>query len=601
MLSTKQEIAARLEELLGQPDFHLIRSECAGLIEQYLALDVEEKLAAGLIGEDAGPGGSEDETEPKTDDQSAAEATPETSDNAEESAETEDELDAPEAADPQYEHFVSLIDRYHEKREELLNLISGEEKSNLERKQGLIESLRKLIQEEEHIGKAFKEFNEIREKWLECGPVPEKHRKKLHSDYSSLQEQFYYNINIYKQLEDHHMNRNLELKEAVIENLRALDKEKSIRKLDEGVNECIERWNEIGPTRREDWDKLKETFWSQVRVYYDRIRDYYQEKKKEWQANLEQKEALIARVNEMAAEAIEDVKGWQEKTDEIIAIQESWKTIGFASKEKNEAVWKKFRKACDAFFTKKRDFFKEIHEVLDEHAEAKKSLIEKAEALKDSTDWKNTSQALIALQKEWKNIGGARQRQEQKLWKRFRAACDHFFEAKKAHFAEQDKALAENLAAKEALIAEIQSFEPVGEKAKDLETLRGFSARFGEIGFVPFKQKDSIYKHFTQAMDAQYQKLKMNRLERENAEFEQKLEALKSDDNDRQIDREARMLRDKMSKLEAEAIQLENNLGFFANSKGADALKKEVEKKIQRARDEVSAIKQKLRMLKAVR
>ncbi len=594
MLSRKEEIASQLETLLGQEDFHINRSECAGLIEEYLALDVEEKLQAGLIGEDPGeiPAGEEGTNKPET------AAKPE----AEADAQTEEESATEEPApDPLHERIIGLIDLYHEKREQLLNKIGDEEKSNLEKKQGLIETLLKLIQEEEHIGKAFKEFNEIREKWLETGPVPEKHRKKLHSDYSSLQEQFYYNINIYKQLEDHHMNRNLELKEAVIEKLRALDKEKSIRKLDEGVNECIERWNEIGPTRREEWDKLKETFWSQVRVYYDRIRDYYQEKKKEWQANLEQKEALVTRVNEIAAETIEDIKAWQEKTDEIIAIQESWKTIGFASREKNEAVWKKFREACDGFFSKKREFFKEIHEVLDEHAEAKKTLIEKAEALKDSTDWKNTSQTLIKLQKEWKSIGGARQRQEQKLWKRFRAACDHFFEAKKAHFAEQDKALAENLAAKEALIAEIQGFEPTGEKAKDLETLRGFSARFGEIGFVPFKQKDSIYKGFTSAMDAQYQKLKMDRIERENVEFEQKIEALKSDDNDRQIDREARMLRDKMNKLEAEAIQLENNLGFFANSKGADALKKEVEKKIQRARDEVSAIRQKLHMLKAVR
>jgi hypothetical protein len=601
MLSPKEEIVQQLEDLLLKPDFHLNRSACATLIEQYLSLDLDEKLESGIIetvdeGVDQLPRQEEDEEESDSAEASAGDEESADSETPEETTES-----SPEMQDPLHEKMIGLIDRYHEQREKLLDEIRNEEGENLKRKEGLLASFKKLIEEEEHIGKAFKEFNAIRDEWNEIGSVPEKERQKLHREYSRLSELFYYNIDIYKQLQEHDLNRNLDLKRDVLEKLKSLDGEKNMRHLDAAVNECIERWNDIGPTHREEWDKLKEEFWSQVRTYYDLIRDHFQQLREEQKENLAKKEALLEEVKNLASLELNQIKKWQEKTDEIIAIQEKWKTIGFATRERNEAIWKEFRQACDQFFSGKRDYFKSIRKEQDENAKQKSALIEKAEALKNSTDWKNTTQALIDLQKAWKKIGAAQQRDEQKLWKSFRAACDHFFESKKKFFGSKDDREKENLTAKEALIAEIEAFELSGDKINDLESLKAFSNRFNEIDHVPFKEKDRVYKAYTAALDKHYQAMKMGKQERDKMEFKSRIENLKSGDNDRQLDREERFLRDKMGKLNAEVIQLENNLGFFASSKGADVLKKEVEKKIQQAKDEIQGIEQKLRLLKTVK
>lgn len=596
MLSTKEEIVQQLDETLKAPEFERQIQACSSLIERYLALDIEEKMASGQIEEMA-----EDDVarQEESEDAEAASKDPEAGELAT-SATEEEAPEEQEKTDPLHEKMLGLIDQYNEKRSQLFAQIEQEQEENLKRKRGLLEELRALIEEEEHIGKAFKNFNAIRDAWADTGSAPAKDRQQLHHDYSNLMELFYYNINIYKELKDHDLKRNLELKQGVLQQLKNLQKLEGVKTLEEGVNACIERWNAIGPTYREEWDKIKEEFWTVVRQTYDRIRDYHKERKEVQLQNLAAKEALVKEVEALADLDLRHIKKWQEKTDEVIALQEKWKTIGYATRERHEAVWKEFRSACDQFFDRKRAFFKDIRKEQDAHAKQKEALIEKAKQHKESTDWKNSTRALIDLQKAWKAVGPAHQRDEQKLWKEFRGICDHFFSAKKEFFATKDQREADNLKQKEAVIAEIKAFEPTGDKVQDLAALKDFTQRFNAIDFVPFKDKDRIYKAYKEAIDEKYKDLKMERREREAVQFQNRIESLAENDDNRSVEREARQLRDRKSKLEAEVNQLENNLGFFANSKGAEALKQDVEKKISRVRDEIESIEHKLRMVKKI-
>jgi hypothetical protein len=588
----------QLETQLKSEEFERQISACSALIEKYLHLDLDEKVASGFIEDVDDDAEKNRQEEGDHEEQSTEKESAPASETEQETPTEEGEDSGAEATDPLHERMMGLIDLYNEKREGLLNKILGEEKSNFERKKELIQKLRTLIEEEEHIGKAFKEFNQIRDDWNNAGNVPGKQRQELNRDYSNLMELFYYNINIYKQLQDHDLKRNLELKQDVLEQLKELQKQKELRPLEEGVNLCIDRWNDIGPTYREEWDAIKEEFWLLVKETYNTIRDHYKSRKEEQHANLEKKEALVLKAKEIAELDLQNHKKWQEKTDEIIALQEEWKTIGYASREKNEAVWKAFRGVCDQFFQKKREFFKEIRNEQDAHAKKKEELIEKAEKFKESTDWKTATHELIQLQKQWKEVGPAHQRAEQKLWKQFRGICDQFFKRKKEFFATLDDRQADNLKQKEAVIKEVEAYTLTGERIADLEALKEFSNRFNAIDHVPFKDKDRVYKAFTEALDTKYKSMKMDRTEREAIQFKSRIETLKENDNDHVLEREARGMQDKMSKLKAEVIQLENNLGFFANSKGADALKKQVEEKINRAKAEIDGLERKLRMVK---
>ena len=297
-------------------------------------------------------------------------------------------------------------------------------------------------------------------------------------------------------------------------------------------------------------------------VIYAKVRGHYDQLRDEREDNLRLKIALCEQVNAINAEPCEGHQQWQEKTTRIIKLQEEWKTVGFA--EQNEVIWQVFRNACDAFFDAKKAFYDKLDEQRDVNKEMKLALIAKAEAAKEETDWKKTTDFFINLQKEWKQIGGARRRDENYLWNTFRAACDHFFNAKKAFFAARKKEEDENLKQKEALIAEIEGFELSGNIEEDFAALKSFSERWREIGFVPIKQKDYIYKKYNIALDVKYDSLKISRKERAAIKYQNELEGLrKSGNSGRAIRNERQQIRDKIDKLKEEIIQYETNLGFF--------------------------------------
>lgn len=474
------------------------------------------------------------------------------------------------------------------------------EKETVEKSRELLGKMENLVENEKNIGKAFSGFSEIQDQWKALPKVSNDSYRDLNAEYNKFVELFFYNINIYKELKELDLKHNLEQKQIVLENQKKLLETNDIRLLEVEVRLNQEKWNEIGPTFKEEWDKIKDEFWTLTREIYKRIQEFYNARKEEQVKNLEKKKELLIQAERLADLDLKSQKKWREKTKDVIDIQKQWKMIGFVPKEEAGPLWKEFRSTCDKFFDRKRAYFDELHKEQDANRDAKEKLVEQAEALKDDTNWKETSSVLINLQKKWKEIGPAHQRDENKLWRKFRAACDHFFQARKGQKKEETEEFKKNLEKKEALLKELESFEPTDDRTKNVETLKAFGAKWREIGHVPYKLKDKISKKYSDLMDTKFSALKIDKSEKDQIRFEQKLENLKSGDDDHMLRKEQDHIRNKISKLKSEINQFENNMGFFADSKGAEKLKKDVEKKVERAQQEIDTLKERLSMLRDV-
>ena len=501
---------------------------------------------------------------------------------------------------PLKEAFYEVYSAYKEKRKVLVDAKNQEEGENLRRKKFLLSKMQEMIQSEENIGAAFGTYNEIHEEWKKIGDIPREKRDEIQKEYSRLLELFFYNIKIYRELKDHDLKRNKQLKEDIITQLEDLKNQSAIKELETALKRLQNEWDEIGPVQNEEWEKLKDRYWEIVRSLYDRIHQFYDERRQSLQENLTKKRELleetIALVEASMANAA--VKEWDQATEKILGIQEKWKSVGFGPKKENEEIWQEFRAQCDQFFARKKEFYGSIQGKFNEIADAKRKLIDEAKALRDSQEWKETADKLIKLQKAWKNAGHAGQKLEQKLWQEFRGACDAFFNSRQKHFEEQDKALETNLIAKQDLIAKIESYELPEDKQTALKDLKEFTSTFNAIGKVPMKQKDTIYNSYKSAIDKHYSKLKLDAAEKDKVMFQARLETIQgSPEAGRLLSKERSDIRQQIEKLKAEILQLDNNLGFFARSKGADVLRKEVEGKIKAAQDRIEGLKLKLKQI----
>lgn len=498
------------------------------------------------------------------------------------------------------EAFKEELKSFREKRKAVVDSKNAEEATNLFKKKVLINKLRDVIQNEENIGAAFGALKEIQENWKEIGDIPREKRDEIQSEYSRLIEDFFYNINIYKQLKDHDLKRNTQMKQAVITKLQELENLASIKEVEHQLKALQNDWEDIGPVSNDEWELMKDEYWKAVHACYSKINVHYEEQRTVLTKNLEQKQELLQQLT-TTVDAIPqqtDVKFWDEATAKILQFQENWKKIGFGPRKENEEVWLAFRAQCDRFFAAKKEFFGDIQQEFDKIAEKKKELIDKAHELKNSTDWKNTANQLVQLQKRWKDIGNAGQRHEQKLWKQFRAACDTFFDNRQKHFEAADAEFENNLAVKNDIIEKIKAYQIPDDKKQALNDLKQFASDFNAAGKVPMKQKDVVYNAFKTALDAHYSELKLEGEEKNKVMFQARIDTLAgSPDSSRLFAREKADLRKKIDQLQHDILQLENNLGFFANSKGADALKKEVEKKVNKAKEEIVALRQKIKLI----
>lgn len=497
------------------------------------------------------------------------------------------------------EEFYKLYNEFRDRKGGLQKAKKEAEESNLRRKKVLLERLKDVVEKEENIGAAMTAYKEIHDAWKEVGDIPREKRQDIQSEYSRLLETFFYHIKIYRELREHDLHRNHQLKLDVIQRIQELSKVENLKDVEQAIKTLQNEWDETGPVGNEAWETLKNSYWDAVRAIYARIQVFYDEKRTELAANLELKKEIANKAVELVKDFTStNTKEWDTATATLLALQDEWKKIGFGPRKENEEIWKEFRAACDEFFAKKKTFFDSIRGKFDEVATKKQQLVDKLEEIKDSTDWKKTTDQILAIQKDWKALGSAGQRFEQKLWKEFRAACDHFFEAKQAHFSSKDKEFEGNLTQKLELIERVKAAVIPEDKKEALNLLKGFATEYNEIGHVPMKEKDRVFNTYKEALDGHYKKLKLEGAEQEKILFQARLDTMKGDPNaERAMAREKYDLHDKINRLKSDILQFENNLGFFAKSKGADLLKKDVEAKIAAAQRKIEELKAKIKMI----
>ncbi len=499
---------------------------------------------------------------------------------------------------PLKEQFYEIYTPFKAKQKEIQQAQHKQEEENLKQKRILIAQLKELIANEEKIGVAFNTHKEINEKWKTIGDIPRKYRHQIQQDYSRLLEEFFYNMHIYKEIKEYDFKKNYDLKKELIVRLKGLSQLEKIKEVEAQLKQLQNEWEDIGPTKQELWEEIKKEYWSTVNAIYERIHNFYEERREERRENITKKQEVIKKAESILSKDRETVKQWNKQTKDLLALQKEWKSIGFGPKKENEEVWKTFRAICDAFFEQKRDFFEDVKEEFDEVAEEKEKLIEKAHELKESTDWEGTKKAIINLQKQWKKAGNAGQKNEQRLWKEFRAACDFFFDARTNHFAEKEKEFEKNLKEKEALIKKIEALKLPKEKNEAIEKLKSFSQQFTNIGFVPHDQKEAIFKSYKKAIDKHYESLDLKGNEKEKVMFEARINTLKGSGNSKSLlAKEKEAIRKEINTVNQQIMQFENNLGFFANSKGTNPLKEQAEKNLIAEQDKLKALKAKLKMI----
>ena len=455
----------------------------------------------------------------------------------------------------------------------------------------IIEELKELIGSDETLNTTFQRFRELQQRWKETGLVPQQNVKDLWETYNLYVENFYNFIKINKELRDLDLRKNYEAKLSLCEQAEELTLESQIIEAFRKLQKLHDEWREIGPVAAE----YKETLWERFKEASSRINKRHQEHfealKAEQMKNLALKEELCQKAEALATRPMLTRKEWDSASEELLEIQKVWKTIGFAPKRDNNRIYERFRAACDRFFELKREFYAGQKSEWEHNLAVKQELCEAAEALSLSEEWKEATDELIALQARWKQVGPVARRHSDAIWKRFRAACDKFFERKAAHFASQDSQHEENLKLKQALLAEMREADI---KAGGIETIKEFQRRWGQIGFVPIKHKDALQKEFKSLIDAMFATLRSSERDRSMSRFRERVSGMKSG---AQLRSERERLFNKVRQLEQDIALLENNIGFFSKSKNAEALIADVREKIERAKRDMAELIEKINLI----
>ncbi len=486
-----------------------------------------------------------------------------------------------------------LFRLYRQRRDAFIANLDQEKEQNLKLKLAIIEDLKELIGSDETLNHTFAKFRELQQRWKETGLVPQAHVKDLWETYNLHVENFYAFIKINKELRDLDLKKNYELKVSLCEQAEALVLEPSVVEAFHKLQKLHDEWRETGPVAGE----FKESLWERFKAASSRInkahQDHFETLKAEQMKNLELKTELCVAAEELSTQPLTTRKEWNKASERLLEIQKTWKTIGFAPKKDNNRIYERFREACNRFFELKRGFYADVKSEMEQNLQLKQELCAQAESLSQSEDWKKTTDELIALQARWKEVGVVSRRHSDQIWKRFRAACDAFFERKAAHFASVDDAHTQNLTQKLALLEEMEAADV---KAGGYEVIRNFQRRWGEIGFVPIKQKDAIQKRYKAAVDRLFEALRGSERDRSMGRFREKISAMKGG-GERRIQNERERLYNKVRQLEQEIALLENNIGFFSKSKNAETLIADVKSKIERAREEMQSTIEKVKLI----
>ena len=497
------------------------------------------------------------------------------------------------------ENQIKVILEYYRNRKSDYNKIQESEKQeNLRKKHEIIEKIKELVNREEAINKTFQEFRNLQNEWHSTGIVPQGALKDLWESYHHSVEVFYDYIKINRELRDLDLKKNLEIKIALCEKAEELLMEHNAVNAFKLLQDYHNQWREIGPVPHESKNDIWERFREATAKVNKRHHEFFEKQKDEQKRNLDAKIALCEKVEEIAAVEILTFSDFREKSDAILECQKLWRTLGFAPKKHNNKIYLRFRAACDKFFEKKRSFFAENKEVQVRNLQLKTELCMKAEALQESTDWKDTSEMLIRLQKEWKEIGPVPKKYSEKIWKRFRKACDTFFSHKSEYFAGRDTSYEDNLNTKLALIEELEGFDPGEDLKAGFERLKDIQKRWTETGYVPINKKDEIARRYKDALNKQFDRLKLDDEDKNILRYRSKVDnAMSNPRAARKVRNEREKFFSKIKQLESDIVLWENNIGFFAKSKNADTMIKEVEEKIADAKRNIKMLEEKVKLI----
>lgn len=500
--------------------------------------------------------------------------------------------------DPREQTFKNLLSQYKSKKYEYGKKLEMDKQANLEEKYKIIENIKGLINKEESINKTFQEFWECQKKWRSIGLVPQSQVKDLWENYHYHVEKFYDFIKINKELRDLDLRKNMEAKIILCEKTEAL-----LLKNDSVTNfrilqEYHEQWREIGPVHTDIKDQLWDRFKTATAKINKKHQAYYEELKSTLKKNLGLKTELCEKVEGFLDEEKPAYKNLANRSREIIEIQKKWKTIGFAPKKYNNQIYERFRKACDSFFSQKREFYAENKELQQNNLQLKTDLCVQAEGIQGSEEWRKTTEELILLQKKWKEIGPVPRKYSDQVWRRFRSACDNFFNRKSEYYSTIDQKYDNNLKAKKELIEKIEKHQFGEDVNQDFEDLKIYQKQWSEIGFVPIKSKEEITQSYRNVIDELFDKLEIDEEKKSVLRYKNKLENLKSVSRakDKLIGEREKFV-GRVKQLESDIKLWENNIGFFAKSKNADPLIKEVSQKIEQAKENLRVLEKKIKMI----
>lgn len=496
------------------------------------------------------------------------------------------------------EQFSSLYKQYKDKKNTASRQIEAEREENLKIKLEIIEELKALVQKEETLNKTYQEFRDLQERWRATGLVPQAQANALLETYHHHVENFFNYVKINKELRDLDLKRNLDDKLALCTEAEKLLEANDIANSFKQLQLLHARWKEIGPIPKEQKEEVWERFKNATSQINEKHHKFFESLKLEQENNLKIKEEICEKASILSEGEYQNHAEWENATKAILDLQEEWKHSGTVVQKERNRIFKKFRTFCDTFFNRKREFYQKLNEEQEKNLQLKTRLCEKVEALKDSTDWKTTTDKIISYQKEWKKIGSVPRKYSNKIWTRFRSACDIFFENKHTFFKDIDSVQEKNLELKKALIEEIKQFTLSGNNEEDINTLKTFQIRWGEIGFVPMKNKDAVQEEFRNVINGWFDKLNLDEFDRNLERFRAKLSTLDSDENkEYKLINEREKLVAKIRQLETDINTWENNIGFITKSNKSQGLINELESKIEKTKQRLTLLQEKLKAL----
>ncbi|MBO7201546.1 MAG: DUF349 domain-containing protein [Bacteroidales bacterium] len=494
-------------------------------------------------------------------------------------------------------NYRKYINKYRENRQKYQEEQESIKLKNLALKKEILEDLRTLIEADDTLKQTHEDFKVLQTKWKSIGEVPRAEINNLWQTYHFLVEKFFNKVKINRELRMLDLKRNLEQKIELCEKVEELLVDASVIDSFKKLQQYREQWRTIGPVPSDKNEEIWVRFCNATEQIDQRRRDFYDQRKEELDKNLLAKTALCEKAEELTAVQPEKINVWNEISNELNDMLKVWKTIGPVPKDVNESIWERFKSTLDKFFETKKEHFEKLKDEQANNYNLKVDLCMQAEAIAKRDDWKKATDDLLKLQEEWKQIGSVPRKVSDKIWTRFRSACDEFFARKAEYYSEIKGSEMENLAKKREIIEKVKQFEFGEDKEKNLAVIKEFQREWVEIGHVPIAEKDKLYKEFRDTINKHFDKLKVSAREAQETMYRERLKNVSGGDMGKFVSEEKRELQDKIQKLKADLILWENNLGFLANSKQANILKEEFEKKMQSARQQIALLEAKLKIL----